>query len=160
MERAEEVTCGEVAQDPRVLGNFGATVSGLQSDPEEGVIGKDQWHAIHERRKAGVSVSALAREFDLDRKTVRACLRQSEWMPYRRQARGATVLDAHRAWLAERAPQVNYSARILHQELRGQRGFAGSYETVKLAVRPLRRRPPGRPDAAPLRNRTGRTGPG
>ncbi|MFO1405277.1 MAG: hypothetical protein U1E96_11965 [Azonexus sp.] len=47
----------------------------------------------------------------------------------------ATVLDAHRAWIVERAPQVNYSARILHQELRSQRGFAGSYETVKLAVR-------------------------
>ena len=156
MEREEEVTCGEVAQDPRVLGNFGATVSGLQPDPEEGVIGKDQWHAIHERRKAGVSVSALAREFDLDRKTVRACLRQSEWAPYRRQARGATVLDAHRAWLTARAPQVNYSARILHQELRGQRGFAGSYETVKLAVRPLR----AEAHLAGLTQRRFETGPG
>jgi transposase len=48
------------------------------------------------------------------------------------------MLDAHRAWLVERAPQVHYSARILWQELRGQRGFAGCYETVKLAVRPLR----------------------
>ena len=37
-------------------------------------------------RKAGVSVSAIAREFDLDRKTVRSCLRQTEWSPYRRQA--------------------------------------------------------------------------
>jgi len=156
MEREEEVTCGEVAQDPRVLGNFGATVSGLQPDSEEGVIGKEQWHAIHERRKAGVSVSALAREFDLDRKTVRGCLRQSEWMPYRRQAGGATVLDEHRAWLAERAPQVNYSARILHQELRGQRGFAGSYETVKLAVRPLR----AEANLAGLTQRRFETGPG
>jgi transposase len=33
---------------------------------------------------------------------------------------------------------VHYSARILHQELRSQCGWAGSYETVKLAVRPLR----------------------
>jgi transposase len=49
-----------------------------------------------------------------------------------------TLLDEHRQWLAERAPQVNYSARILHQELRGEHGWTGSYETVKLAVRPLR----------------------
>ncbi len=32
---------------------------------------------------------------------------------------------------------MNYSARILYQEL-GQRGYEGSYDTVKLFVRPLR----------------------
>ena len=32
MEREAEVKCGEVAQAPRGLGNFGATVSGLQAD--------------------------------------------------------------------------------------------------------------------------------
>ena len=41
-------------------------------------------------------------------------------------------------WLAARAPQVHYSARILFQELRGQRDYRGSYDTVKNAVRPLR----------------------
>jgi len=46
-------------------------------------------------------------------------------------------LDPHRVWLADRAPQVHYSARILRQELRA-RGWQGCYETVKLAVRPLR----------------------
>ncbi len=42
------------------------------------------------------------------------------------------------AWLTRRAPEVNYSARILHQELCAQRGFGGCYEVVKQAVRPLR----------------------
>jgi len=156
MERETEVKGGEVAQAPRGLGNFGATVSGLQPDAEEGVIGKEQWHAIHERRAVRVSVSAIAREFDLDRKTVRGCLRQAEWTPYRRQISVATVLDAHRAWLEERAPQVGYSARILHQELRLQRGFTGSYETVKLAVRPLRTEA----NIASLTQRRFETGPG
>jgi transposase len=41
-------------------------------------------------------------------------------------------------WLRRRAPQVAFSARILHQELRAQRGFTGCYEVVKVAVRPLR----------------------
>ena len=138
MEREEGVKKGEAGQDPRVLPNFGATVAGSQPDAEAGVIGKEQWQAIHERRRRGMSVSAIAREFDLDRKTVRNCLRQTEWTPYRRQAEVGTVLDEHRAWFEVRAPQVNFSARILHQELRLQRGFTGSYETVKLAVRPLR----------------------
>jgi transposase len=85
-----------------------------------------------------VSVSQLARQAGLDRKTVRRCLRQRQWQPYQRPAAGDTVLAAHEAWLAQRAGEVNWSARILWQELRGQRGYAGSYETVRNAVRPLR----------------------
>jgi transposase len=115
-----------------------ATVPGLNPDTEDSLIGEQQWQAIHERRAAGQGVSKIARELELDRKTVRSSLRQSCWKPYRRQVSAPTVLDAHRQWLSERAPQVHYSARILHQELRGQHGCSASYETVKLAVRPLR----------------------
>ena len=43
MEREVAVTEVEVAQAPRGLGNFGATVSGLQPDAEDGVIGREQW---------------------------------------------------------------------------------------------------------------------
>jgi transposase len=85
-----------------------------------------------------MSVSKIAREFDLDRKTVRRALKGESWQPYRREAPAPTMLDAHRDWLIERAPQVHYSARILYQELTHGRGFTGCYETVKLAVRPLR----------------------
>ncbi|MBR0566161.1 IS21 family transposase [Azoarcus sp. L1K30] len=111
---------------------------------------------MHERRGAGANISVIAREFDLDRKTVRGVLRQAAWSPYRREKGAGRVLDAHRAWLVERAPQVNYSARILYQELRGQRGFTGSYETVKLAVRPLR----AQACLAGLTQRRFETGPG
>ena len=41
------------------------------------------------------------------------------------------------SFLRERAPQVRYSAQVLYQELR-ERGFAGSYQTVKRFVQPLR----------------------
>src|SRR5262249_37754149 len=36
------------------------------------------------------------------------------------------------------APQVRYSARILHQELCAGRGFTGSYDVVKRFIAPLR----------------------
>ena len=114
------------------------TVGGSEPERESGVIGEQQWRAMRERRSAGASVSQIAREWDLDRKTVRRALAQSIWQPYRREAPAVTLLDAHRAWLEARAPQVHYSARILHQELTHERGFTGCYETVKLAVRPLR----------------------
>jgi transposase len=82
-------------------------------------------------------IAELARRFDLDRKTVRRCLRDTTWQPYHRPARPETLLAPYADYLHERVPQVDYSAQIVFQELR-QRGYAGSYETVKLFVRPLR----------------------
>lgn len=115
----------------------GATVAGPVAVTEDSVLGEQQWAAIHERRRGGQGVSAIAREMDLDRKTVRSALHQTNWQPYRRRPR-PSALQPHLAWLTQRAPEVNYSARILHQELCAQRGFGGCYEVVKQAVRPLR----------------------
>ena len=83
-------------------------------------------------------VAAIARQLELDRKTVRRCVRELAWQPYRRTPRQETVLAEHADWLRARAPRVRYSAQILYQELCAQRGYRGSYETVKLFVRPLR----------------------
>jgi transposase len=93
---------------------------------------------MHELRSVGTSVSEIARLTGVDRKTVRSCLRHSEWQPYRRESSGLTLLSAHMEWLAERAPRVQYSARILYQELCRDRGYSGGYDTVRNAVRPLR----------------------
>jgi transposase len=57
---------------------------------------------------------------------------------YARAERADTLLAEHTSDLQSRAPQVQYSARILYQELRQGRGYRGSYETVKRFVRPLR----------------------
>ena len=102
------------------------------------VISRERWEAIQRMRGEGQSVSEIARGTGLDRKTVRSCLRKSEWSPYRRKPVSETLLAVHEAWLKQRAPEVNYSARILYQELRGSRGYAGGYDTVRNAVRPLR----------------------
>ena len=101
------------------------------------MISKECWEHINQMAAAGRSISAIARELDLDRKTVRGGLRKQQWAPYRRVQSGAVLLAPYQAWLKDRAPKVNYSARILFQELQ-QQGYRGSYDTVKLAVRPLR----------------------
>jgi transposase len=85
-----------------------------------------------------MNVSQIARAADLDRKTVRKYLQREDWTPYRRQASEEGILSEHLGWLADRAPLVNYSARILFEELCAQRGYQGGYDTVKNAVRPLR----------------------
>ncbi|MGH2621257.1 MAG: IS21 family transposase [Anaerolineales bacterium] len=103
------------------------------------MLGREVWGEIHQLFEVEKwTKSAIARELGLDVKTVRRCLRQREWTPYRRQAAPDTLLSAHAEFLDRRAPEVGYSARILFQELVGARGYTGSYETVKRFVRPLR----------------------
>ncbi len=103
------------------------------------MVDQERWTEIrrlfHEER---VSISEIGRRLDVDRKTVRRSLRQTTWQPYRRAAVAETLLTAHADFVRARAPQVNYSAQILYQELRASRGYTGSYETVKRFVAPLR----------------------
>ena len=106
---------------------------------EEGfMVGEDRWQEIRRLHlEEHVPIAEISRRMDLDRKTVRRCLRQGAWRPYQRPARTDTLLIAHAEFLRERAPQVRYSAQVLFQELRA-RGFEGSYQTVKRFVQPLR----------------------
>lgn len=134
----------------------GANLPVSKPDTEAEVVGKERWEEIQRLGQAGLSVSGIARQLDLDRKTVRHWLRKGGWAPYRRGAKGETVLSPHVSWLKERAPQVAYSARILFQELVAQHGYGGGYDTVKNAVRPLR----AEAAAASLTQRRYETGPG
>jgi transposase len=115
-----------------------ATVGVPGVGAEEPVVGQERWEEIHRLRAGGMTVSAISRWTGLDRKTVRRCVRQVRWQAYRRAVPREGLLGPHRAWLLERAAQVGYSAQILYQELRAQRGFEGGYGTVRNAVRPLR----------------------
>src|SRR5687768_13526773 len=105
---------------------------------EDVVVGEERWQELQRLKAAGMTTSGISRTTGLDRKTVRRCLRQVRWQAYQRAARRETLLASHREWLAARAPEVGYSARILYQELVAKRGFEGGYGTVRDAVRPLR----------------------
>lgn len=131
-------------------------VSAPTGGTEVPVISRERWEEMGRMRAEGQSVSQIARATGLDRKTVRATLGKAEWVPYRRLPVAATLLSPHATWLAERAPQVQYSARILFQELRANHGYAGGYDTVKIAVRPLR----AEAAVASLTQRRFETGPG
>lgn len=63
-----------VAQGPRALCGAPATVAVFQQYTEGAVLAQQQWKAIRERRARGQSVSEIARELDVDRKTVRNSL--------------------------------------------------------------------------------------
>lgn len=48
------------------------------------VISKERWEDLQRWRAEGQTVSQMARVTGLDRKTVRSCLRKTQWLPYRR----------------------------------------------------------------------------
>jgi hypothetical protein len=111
----------------------------VQRAGDEGMVGRERWEEVrrlfYEER---CSIARIGRMLDLDRKTVRRCVRSHVWEPYRRAVRDERLLAEHEGFLRGRAPEVCYSARVLYQELRASRGFQGSYETVKRFVAPLR----------------------
>src|SRR5690349_4253284 len=84
-------------------------VPASETDVRESVVSKERWEELGRMRAAGMSTSAISRATGLDRKTVRTCLSKAQWEPYRRAPAEETLLSAHRAWLVERAPQVNHS---------------------------------------------------
>jgi len=103
------------------------------------MVDQERWAEIRRLyHEARVSIAEIGRRLDVDRKTVRRSLRQATWQPYHRAAVTEPLLTAHADFVRARAPQVNYSARILYQELRANRGYTGSYETVKRFIAPLR----------------------
>jgi transposase len=114
-------------------GTAPTVVSEVNPLGEVAMVGEERWQEIHRLfRERGVAIAEIARRLDLDRKTVRRCLRQGAWQPYTRPARMDTLLTPHVDWLRERALQVQYSARILFQELRLHRGYRGSYHREAL----------------------------
>lgn len=76
-----------------------ATLPASGHGGETEVVGKERWEEIRRLRQSGLSVSAIARQLDLDRKTVRGRLAKSAWQPYRREEAAQTLLTPHLAWL-------------------------------------------------------------
>src|SRR5215510_12201973 len=100
---------------------------------EEPLIEQSTWGAVRALWERGVSKKAIARELDLDIKTVRKWCRQA-WTPQKRRSRGR-VLDDWESFLRSRAPEVGFNAMVLYRELVGQ-GYGGSYAALAKYVAP------------------------
>lgn len=102
----------------------------------ETVLPFDTWAQVKARARDGHSVRRIARELGLHRQTVRRVLSQEQPELYRRAPR-PSILAPYEALVQTRAPAIGYNAWRLFGELQAQ-GYAGGYEMVKRAVRPLR----------------------
>jgi transposase len=91
---------------------------------------------IRDLKQQGWSLSAIADELHLDRKTVRKHLLDAP-QPYKRENPAPCKVDAYRAFLRERWEKGVHNAHKLLEEIRG-RGYDGGYSQLKLAVTPWR----------------------
>ena len=105
------------------------------SPREEATLAKRQrrvgrFEQVHELRRQGLPIRAIARELDMSRKTVRRYLRRErcpDWRPGRATRSG---MDAHREWIDARIAEGRINASELHREL-ASRGVRLSYATVR-----------------------------
>ncbi|MGI0129796.1 MAG: hypothetical protein ACREEC_06560, partial [Thermoplasmata archaeon] len=85
-----------------------------------------------------MSISAIARELGIDRKTVRGLLRLGPPGGRGPRAEAPSLLDPFKPYLQARLAQHPLSSVRLLEEIQRQ-GYAGGYDLVKRFVRPLRR---------------------
>lgn len=101
------------------------------------MLSQDQWSDIRLMAKSGKPIKQIAREVGASKNTIKRIIRSEMRRPYQRTALKPSLLEEYMPFLLERAPGVYFNATILFRELQ-DRGYTGSYSTVKTAVKPLR----------------------
>lgn len=96
---------------------------------------KRLFEAVHEYTGTGRSISAIARELGLNRRTVHKYARAASWQEVvrRPRLRPPTALTPYLDYLRQRWDEGEHNAKILHQEL-ASKGYRGHYQRVKVAV--------------------------
>ena len=97
----------------------------------------DLWHEIHSRFKLKETKKSIARSLGLDVQTVRRILRQNAPVRYHREGPATTLLSPYQEQIRHRLPAVGWCAQSIFEEI-GSMGYAGSYDTVRRFVQPLR----------------------
>jgi transposase len=91
----------------------------------------ERFERVHELRRQGEPIRAIARELGMSRNGVRRYLRGRQcpdWQAGQRKSRSR--LDAHREWIDARVAEGRINATELHGEL-GSRGVVCSYAAVR-----------------------------
>jgi transposase len=109
----------------------------------------EDWAMIKLLHKQGVSKLRIAKELGVDRKTVDRALAEDMAKGYQRVP-AVSKLDPFKDHIVERLSKYDLTATKLFQEIQ-DKGYAGSYDTVKRYVREIR---PPRPVEAFVRFET------
>jgi transposase len=90
------------------------------------------WKMIRELKKSGMSVTAIAKQLKLDRKTVRKAIYSDSSPKYVRTI-SESILDDFKTYIDERLERFNLTSQRIHEELMDQ-GFQGKYGMVNKYV--------------------------
>lgn len=93
------------------------------------------WMDIRERYQQGETISQIARELGMDRKTVRRYAQSGA--PPEHACRGTGLLDPHKEYIVGRLKLHPLSAVRILEEIQ-ERGYTGGYTAVKEFMRHLR----------------------
>jgi transposase len=106
---------------------------------EDAVIKLGELVMILDLHRQGLSVSAIARQVGVDRKTVRNYLAKGLEPPtYKKRAPAPGVIDGFEPYLRERlAAYPTLTARRLFREIK-ERGYSGGYSVVRDRARDIR----------------------
>jgi len=103
------------------------------------MIAQEDYLVIHRMWSIGYTISQIARELELDRKTVRAALGRAAAPRSERPPR-PSKLDPYVAWIRTRLQDAPLTATRLLRELRPL-GYTGGYSILKRFVATIRPRP-------------------
>lgn len=74
------------------------------------VVGRDQWAEIKHLFVSGWKIAKIARELDLDRKTVRKVIQSNEYTGYKTRKVKEHLITPWKEFIEERAIQVGFNA--------------------------------------------------
>ena len=103
----------------------------------QGMLKKMEKTMIRNLHGQGMTISAIARQTGMDRKTVRKVLAEPDTPAMERKASLPSLLDPYKEYVRGRLEVADFTVQRLFQDIQAQ-GYAGSYNLVKRFVAPLR----------------------
>jgi transposase len=104
-----------------------------------GVLRVDEWVAIREMARQGMSLSEISRRTGRDPKTIRKVLEETTPRTHRRMERPrATKLEPFKSYLLERIEQGCINGVVLLEEIT-RRGYAGKITVLREFLTPIRK---------------------
>ncbi|WP_019224716.1 IS21 family transposase [Dehalobacter sp. E1] len=92
---------------------------------------------IRDLKSKGMNVTQIARELDLDRKTVSKWIKSNELPAYRKRARSKSKLDNYTTYIAQRMNEGCVNAMILFDEIKAM-GYQGRMTILRDFMKPHR----------------------
>lgn len=102
------------------------------------MLGDEGWHMIRSLKENGMRISDIARELNMDRKTVRKYARSKVVPKYKARGTGSKKINPYRDYIKGRIDRYNLSAVRILDEIR-KTGYSGSYSTLKAYCHTLRK---------------------